>query len=382
MVSLMLLKQLYDISDEQVCKSWVQNPYWQFFSGEVFFSWSLPCDPSDLTYFRDRIGKAGVEIIFSYSVLVHGEDAKEKEVLLDTTVQEKNITFPTDTKQQMKIIKKCREIALKEQIQLRQSYKRKVKEHLLNQRFKKHAKNRKKAAASARKIKTIAGRLVRELEKKLNAERLKAYQEELGLFKQVLGQKKESTHKIYSLHEKDVLCISKGKDHKKYEFGSKASFGVTKNSGIIVSALDARNQYDGHTVPMAIEQIQKTTKQTPNAVICDRGYGGKKEVMGVKVLIPRPGKNLSAYEKTKIRKMFRRRASVEPIIGHMKADHGLDKCYLKGIRGDEINLMMAAAAFNLKKYMRKTRKRLRQGLKIFLQSFFWLKKLPMSVESF
>lgn len=167
MVSLLILKQLDSLSDESVVAKWVENPYYQYFSGETHFQWAMPCDPSDLVHFRHRVGKEGIEKIFRLSVQLQGKDAQQKSVSIDTTVQEKNITFPTDLKLAVRIIAKCRKIAEKENIELRQSYKRTVKKHMLNQRFKDHPKNKKKAFASARKIRTIAGRLVRELERKL-----------------------------------------------------------------------------------------------------------------------------------------------------------------------------------------------------------------------
>ncbi|HCY41825.1 MAG TPA: hypothetical protein DHV48_10795 [Prolixibacteraceae bacterium] len=180
MVSLLILKQLDNQSDELVVSKWVENPYYQYLSGETHFQWAMPCDPSDLVYFSHRVGKEGIEKIFRLSVQLQGKDAQQKSVSIDTTVQEKNITFPTDLKLAVRIIAKCRKIAEKENIGLRQSYKWTVKEHMLNQRFKSHPKNKKKAFASARKIKTIAGRLVRELERKLPKQT--GWQGELDLF--------------------------------------------------------------------------------------------------------------------------------------------------------------------------------------------------------
>jgi transposase, IS5 family len=163
MVSLLILKQLYNLSDESVVARWVENPYYQLFSGETIFQWKFPVHPTDLVHFRKRIGKKGVEKILQVSIDLHGRKAKEKEVLIDTTVQEKNITFPTDSKLYRKIINHCVEIAGKERISLRQSYKRTVKQLLRDLRFMHHPKNRKKARTAVRKLKTIAGRLIREL---------------------------------------------------------------------------------------------------------------------------------------------------------------------------------------------------------------------------
>jgi len=183
MVSLLILKQLYNLSDESIVERWVENPYYQFFSGETLFQWEFPCHSTDLVYFRKRIGKKGVEKILKISIELHGKKAKEAEVLVDTTVQEKNITFPTDTKLYKRVIEHCISIAGKEGIGLRQSYKRTTKKLMLTQRFRNHPKNRKKALAAQRKLKTIAGRLVRELGKKLPATSLLTYGQEILLSK-------------------------------------------------------------------------------------------------------------------------------------------------------------------------------------------------------
>ena len=305
-------------------------------------------------YFRKRIGEEGVKKIFQISIDLHGKKAKEKEVLVDTTVQEKNITFPTDTKLYKRIIEHCVCIAAKERIILRQSYRRTTKKLMLAQRFRNHPKNRKKARSAQRKLKTIAGRLVRELERKLPASSLGRYCQEIALFQKIVAQKRNSTNKIYSIHEPQVYCINKGKEHKKYEYGSKASIVVTKNSGIIVGAVNfSKNDYDGHTLPEALKQTKELVGKRPDVAICDRGYKGNKFIDGTQIVIPKnPGKKASAYERQKARKRFRRRAGIEPIIGHLKSDFKLMRNYLKGSVGDSINLMLAAMAFNLRKLLR------------------------------
>jgi IS5 family transposase len=361
MVSLLIVKQLYNLSDESVVERWVENPYVQFFSGETVFQWEFPCHPTDLVYFRKRIGEHGVKKIVQVSIELHGKKAKEKEVLVDTTVQEKNITFPTDTKLYKRMIDHCADITEKERITLRQSYRRTTKKLLLAQRFRNHPKNRKKAVAAQRKLKTIVGRLLRELERKLPADAAAHYAGELSIFHQVLNQKKDSTNKIYSLHEPQVYCISKGKEHKKYEFGSKASLVVTKNSGIIVGAVHcSKNTYDGHVLPEALQQTAQLVGKRPLVAICDKGFRGQSSIEGTEVVIPkRVLKHASTYQKRKARQRFRRRAGIEAIISHLRFDYRLVRNYLKGSVGDSINLMMAAAAFNFKKLMRQLQEVLR-----------------------
>ena len=354
MVSLLILKQLYDLSDESIVEKWVENPYYQFFSGETLFQWEFPCHPTDLVYFRKRIGKKGVEKILKVSIELHGNKAREQEVLVDTTVQEKNITFPTDTKLYERVIEHCVKIARKKGIVLRQSYKRTTKKLMLAQRFRNHPRNRKKALSAQRKLKTIAGRLIRELERKLPPASLLTYAQEIEIYKRILSQERKSKKKIYSIHEPLVYCISKGKDHKKYEFGSKASIVMTKNSGIVVGAVSFPNNiYDGHTLPEALKQSEALVGRRAKVAICDRGYRGKRVIDGTEIEIPKkPLKRASAYEKRKVRMRFRRRAGIEPVIGHLKSDFRLLRNYLKGSVGDSINLMLAAAAYNFKKLMR------------------------------
>ncbi len=354
MVSLLLLKQIYNLGDETVVESWVQNPYWQYFSGYTMFQWKFPIEPTDLVHFRKRIGKKGIEKIFKISIDLHGKKSKENEVVIDTTVQEKNITYPTDVKLHKKIIDKCVKIALEEDVELRQSYRRISKQLVIDQRGNRSKKGKTKARKSAKKLKTIAGRLTRELRRKLTKELLQRYEEEIKLFEKVLSQQKGDNNKIYSLHEPKVYCMSKGKAHKRFEFGSKVSIVLTKDSGIAVGAYNfEENIYDGHTLPEVLEQIKRLTEKEPKVAIVDRGYRGESKVGNTEILRPkRPKKKATAYEKTKARKRFRRRAAIEPVIGHLKQDFRLSRNFLKGTQGDMVNVLLAAAAYNLTKWMR------------------------------
>lgn len=361
MTALLILKQLYNLSDETVIQSWIENPYYQYFSGMRTFQWKFPIDPTDLVYFRKRIGEKGVEKILEVSISMHGEKSKEKEVVIDSTVQEKNITFPTDTNLYRGIIEGCLRIAKEEGIKLRQTYTRTTKALLLDQRFRNHPKNYRKAIKAQKRLKTIAGRLVREIGRKTSE-----YSETLDFYVKVLSQQKNDKNKIYSLHEPQVYCIAKGKENKKYEFGSKASIAVTKNTGIIIGALNIReNTHDSKTLSSTLFQIESLTKNKPSFAICDRGYRGVSEINGTKILIPsRSKKDSTPYEKRKARLRFRRRAAIEPVIGHLKSDYGLARNYLKGHLGDAVNLMLAAAAFNFSKLIKE--------LASFLFSIFWL----------
>ncbi len=350
MVSLLILKHIRNISDESVVEQWSENCYYQYFSGEKVFACGAPCEASELVHFRNRIGEQGIELIFKESIRINGKDGQEQDGTTDTTVQEKNITYPTDNKLHRKIIKKCIAIAAKESIEIRQSYTRTLKRLLMDQRFRNHPKNKGRARKADKKVKTIAGRLVRELERKLPPN---LHQSTLTLFKKVLAQKKMDSNKIYSLHEPHVQCISKGKEHKKYEFGSKVSIITTKNTGVIIGAINIeKNVHDSKTLKPALEQQQRLTGIILKNNFVDRGYRGVKEVLGTKIIIPdAPGKDRTPYEKQKLRKGFSRRAAIEPKIGHLKQDHRLSRNFYAGIKGDNNNVMLAAAAMNFKRMM-------------------------------
>ena len=353
MVSLLMLKHIRNISDESVVEQWFENIYYQYFSGEKSYACGAPCEASELVHFRHRIGEKGIELIFRESIRVNGNDSNDPHVSVDTTVQEKNITYPTDDKLYKKIIKKCHAIAEQEQLPVRQSYTRTLKKLSVNQRFRNHPKNKSKARKADRKVKTIAGRLVRELERNLPPG--SSYQADIGLFKSVLAQKRNDHNKIYSLHEPEVHCISKGKEYKKYEFGNKVSIVHTQNTGVIVGALGFRNEYDGHTLEKALEQTTTLTGRSPKTATVDRGYKGRSQIGDTMIQIPKPfnKKTISKYQQQKLKKCFGRRAAIEPVISHLKTDHRLSRNFYKGIFGDNINVMLSAAAFNFKKMMNK-----------------------------
>lgn len=355
MVGMLLLKQLYNQSDESVLDRWVENPYWQFFTGETFFQHKPPFDPTDFVYFRKRVGEKGMEKVLSLTVRLHCGSEVEEEVLFDTTVQEKNITFPTDDKLAWKIIRHCWAYAESEGIPLRQSYRFKVKNLRLMMHNGSHPKRRKAAIRARKKLKNIAGRLVRDLQRKMDRQAIKYYGDSLELFLHVLNQKPQDKDKRYSLHEPDVWCIAKGKAHKKYEFGSKVSVARTALSGVIVGMKSFEgNPYDGDTLAPSLDQVERVRSDAngnrPARAVADRGYRGRKTIKDTQVLIPgRSKSNQSYYQKRKQRERFRRRAGIEPVISHLKYDYRMLRNFLSGAIGDSVNCLLAGAAFNLNK---------------------------------
>jgi IS5 family transposase len=354
MAGLLILKQMYNLGDETIMPDWVRDPYFQYFCGESEFQWTFPCDPSDLVHFRKRIGKEGVEKILALSVRMQSKkDLRKREVIIDSTVQEKNITFPTDMKLYRKIVEKCNKIARNENVVLRQSYTRTIKQLMLKQRFAHHPKRKKEARKAMLKMKTIAGRITRDLERKLPDKVLARYQEEIQLFYRVLQQKRHDSNKIYSLHEPDTSCIAKGKAHKQYEFGSKVSFAMLPESNIIVGAVSFKgNPHDSQTLEATLDHCNKITSKTFDNAIVDRGYKGKKMIGKTRIISPGSPIGNSDYLKRKMRKKCRSRAAIEPVIGHIKSDCRMERNYLKGTVGDEINAIMAAAALNFRRLLR------------------------------
>jgi len=350
MVALLILKYVRNLSDESLIEQWSENIYYQYFSGEHHFRPAIPCVPTELVAFRQRIGEAGVELILKESIRVNEppDDGAATVVSVDTTVQEKNITYPTDDKLYKKIIKKCWKVADEEGIDLRQSYTRVVKKLGHQQRFKNTKTGARDARKANKKIKIIAGRLVRELARKLPLDRLGIYLPNLKLYQRVLSQKRDDKDKIYSLHEPDVKCYAKGKEHKKFEFGSKASILVDQSTGIIMGAINfTETLHDSKTLPEALEQYERLTGKQADQVFVDRGYKGLQQYKTSQIHVPKPDKNISRGK----RKKHSKRAAIEPLIGHLKADYRLCRNFLKGILGDLMNVILAAAAMNFKRVM-------------------------------
>jgi len=366
----LLLKRYYNLGDETLSEAWVMNPYMQYFCGYSHFEHKFPCDPSDFVHFRKRIGEEGIEKIFVHTVELHGEKIKSKQLLSDTTVQENNITYPTDSKLAKKIIDRCNKIAEDESITQRQNYKRVSKQYLRDSYNSQHPRRKKKARKSMKKLKTIAGRLVRELERKLTEERLKLYESELEMFKKVLNQKKEDKNKIYSLHKPYTNCISKGKAHKKYEFGNKIGLMVNPVDLVILGVESYEgNPHDSKTIEPLLNQMEKNLNYHPEEVIYDRGGRGVSEINGVKISTPKPPlKRDSQYQKMKKRKKFRRRAAIEPVIGHLKKEFRMGQNYLHGESSPKINALLAAAGWNLKKLAGKLKEKL---FWLFKNIFLW-----------
>jgi IS5 family transposase len=302
------------------------------------FQRRLPCHSTELVHFRKRIGAAGVERIFCMSVGLHGRAALEDMVLIDTTAQEKNITYPTDSKLAIKIINRLNKIGKIHGVCQRRTFVKEVKSLRLSIRHFRHVTKRAKAKRALKRLRIIAGILIRELPQHCLFE---CYQKDFLQYERVLAQQPKDTNKIYSLHEAQVYCVAKGKDHKQYEYGTSTAQG-----NLIVGVIShEQNQHDSHTLREILRHVEASRGKAVKQAVCDRGYRGKREVNGTRIILP--GKALkrdSRYQKDKKRKQCRRRAAIEPIIGHLKSDYRLARNFLKGVIGDRINLLMAVSS--------------------------------------
>ena len=354
MVSLHYLKYTYNLSDEAVVAGWVENPYWQVLSGMRHFEHEIPIDPSTMVRWRERIGEAGAEALLKQTIesglkLKAIKAHQLKRVNIDTTVQEKDIRYPTDARLYDRARQRLVKAAEERGIKLRQSYKRKSKEMLFKQSRYSHARQMKRARKCVNKLRTYLGRVIRDIERKelKPDEELK---ELLEISKRIYDQKRKGKNKIYSVHAPEVECIAKGKAHKKYEFGCKVSVAVTSKGGWFIGAKAFHgNPYDGHTLSQALEQVEKISPRRPEHVFLDMGYRGHNYEGETEIHVD---KRRRGRTPKRLWKWMKRRAAVEPSIGHLKQGHRMDRNRLKGEEGDKINAIMSVVGMNFWKLLK------------------------------
>ena len=353
MVGLHYLKYAFSESDESVVDRWVENPYWQYFCGYTHMQHECPIHPTSMTKWRNRVGAERLEklVTETISLAVREKHLPKRDltrVTVDTTVQEKNITYPTDSKLLYKAIVKLGDAAKSRGIPLRQSYVRVGKKAAVKAGRYAHAKQFKRMRRRLRKLRTYVGRLIRDIRRKTTD-----MDEELATLldraDRIRCQQPKDKNKLYSLHEPDVQCISKGKAHKRYEFGQKVAVATTNRSNwIVASALMEGNPYDGHTLSETLTAVERVTGMAVTDAYVDKGYRGHGYTGGAVVHIAgQRRKNTTRAE----RKRRRRRSAIEPKIGHLKSDHRMGRCFLARLAGDAINAVLAAAGSNLRKLL-------------------------------
>lgn len=371
---MLLLKEMFNQSDESVVERWIENPYWQYFTGEDFFQNKQPFDPSEFVHFRKRLKENGLEFILSQTVALHPEAKTEKEVQIDTTVQEKNITFPTDSKLAKKVIDNCSKIAKREGISQRQSYVRVSKQLLRDAYFGHHPKRKKKAIMARKKLRTIGKKVLRELERKLPECIKNQYQPLFSNYYKALTQEKNSKDKIYSLHEPQVACIAKGKAHKAYEFGTKVAVVRGRKTGVITAIKRfAGNPHDSKTLEESLAQSQRVREQAggtrPTIASTDRGFRGITQIENTQIIIPKNNKEKTKYKQEVARKRFRARAAIEPTISQLKRNHTLGLNFLKGVLGDINNALLSGIGYNLKMRFNQIKQEIISWLEFVIQIF-------------
>ncbi len=373
MVGLTYLKYLNDLSDEATVAQFLESGYWQYFCGFEYFQHELPCDSSSLTRWRKRLGEDGAEKLLTETLAVaHNLGLITlrscERVIVDTTVQGKNITYPTDSKLINKARENLVEAAKDHGIVLRQTYtfKGKYEAHRCSRLL--HARQYNRAQSSIRRQKRYLARVIRDVKRKCQNPEGKLL-ESLKLAMKIFWQDRKSANKIYSLHEPHVECISKGKTRQPYEFGNKVSLTVTaKDSWIIGAKSFFGNPFDGATLKEAIKQTERLTGVVTKEIYVDKGYRGKAHHPEGKMVLISGRKNLRPI----LQRFLKRRSSIEPIIGHSKQDHRMETNFLKGVEGDKINPILAASAFNMRKVLRS----------FFLSFFTWCQKMKMELDNF
>lgn len=354
MVGLSYLKHVFDLSDEAVVERWRENPYWQWFCGFVYFQHELPCDPSSLTRWRKRIGPEGMEKLLAATIqagLASGtaKPSSLERVIVDTTVQPKAITPPTDSKLYLKAILALVRQARRHGVTLRQTHTRLAKHAAVQVARYAHARQMRRMRRELKRLKTYLGRVHRDVARKVAATADPILEGRfaplLDLVRRLLAQDRTSKNKLYSLHAPEVVCLAKGKAHKPYEFGAKVALAVTNREGLVLAAKALPgNPYDGHTLAETIEKVTATTGVEPDRIYADKGYRGHDHPHKQRVFLSGQRRGLTPT----IRRELRRRSAIEPMIGHMKADGRLDRNHLLGADGDAINAILAAAGHNLR----------------------------------
>jgi transposase, IS5 family len=363
MAGLAILKHTYDLSDEVVCELWLENPYYQYFCGEELFRHRLPFDRSSMTHWRNRMGAERLQALLQESLAAATRSGAIKpadlaRAVVDTTVQPKNVTFPTDAKLVNRAREKLVTLAKKLGVELRQSYVRVGKIALVKHQRYAHARQFDRAGKALRKLKTYLGRVIRDIARKIDGEPPleTAFASLLSLARRVRDQQRgQRGPKVYSLHAPEVECIGKGKPHKPYEFGVKVSVATTLKrckGGQFVTHVQALpgNPYDGHTLARVIPAIEALLGNTIERLHTDAGYRGHNAPPEYKFKV------YTAKQKRRvtpqIKREMRRRSAIEPVIGHLKNEHRMDRNYLAGRHGDASNAILAAVGYNFRRLIR------------------------------
>lgn len=366
MASLLYLKHSFNLSDEELCQRWGENVLWQFFSGMAYYEHRPPCDPTQIGRFRRDLGEDGLEQLLKATIdtaVVMGavEPQALERVIVDTTVQEKAIAHPVDSRLLEIARHKVVSAAKRAGIALKQTFAKAGKELRRKAGGYAHAKQFRRLQRTVKRQRTILGIVMREVQRKLaaadfagtSAKALAELMMWLERAERVRTQRRHDKNKLYAMHAPEVECIGKGKARKPYEFGVKNAVVVSHQHGLMLGARTfPGNPYDGHILSAVLEQAANLTQDlsiTIRQVVVDLGFRGVDADNPGKEIIHRGKfKNLSPQQ----RGWLRRRQAVEPAIGHLKSDHRLDRCWLQGAMGDALHAISCAAGYNLRWLLR------------------------------
>jgi len=379
-VGVQLLKHHYSCSDERAVEELHENAYWQSFCGFKCFQRGLILDATTLVKFRNRIGVEGMQHI--EAVLLNTWRSmglvKTRRVAVDTTAQPKNIAYPTDAdllyRIREKIVKQVKHI--RKHVGLRKplrSFARKSRQVLLN--IKKLYRNQPdKRQQAIKELLSMTNRVVRQASRISNSLYARGHKDAgrklnqlVSVGRRVVNQTRQvlkgekPAKRLYALHEHKVAVIKKGKINKPCEFGSLVSLAMNDDGLILSHAEYQQNISDSKTVGKLVNRIKANTGKRPDLLTADRGFDQsyKKQERcrrrwGVERLaIPKKGKKPHRDSDAPwFRQALKQRVKIEPVIGHLKADHRMDRCRYKGPEGDTTNVVWAAAAWNMRKVTR------------------------------
>lgn len=381
MAALLYLKHAFNLSDEELVARWSENVVWQYFSGQDYYTPTLPCDATQIGRFRTAIGEAGVEELLKATIdtAVQSKAVRPAEferVIVDTTVQEKAIAHPVDSRlleiARAKVVQAAKRVG----IALKQTFVKEGKALRRKAGGYAQAKQFKRLRRTVKRQRTLLGIVLREIKRKLTSASSESpgamthLNTQLERAERIRTQQPKDKNKLYALHAPEVECIGKGKARKPYEFGVKASIAVTHKSGLMVGARTfPGNPYDGHILSAQLEQTRillEDVGREPKEVVVDLGFRGvDRDNPRVEIIHRGKYKSLTRQQ----RRWLKRRQAVEPAIGHLKSDHRMDRCWLQGQLGDALHAVLCATGYNLRWLLRAM---VRLGLKAtFLRSFLW-----------
>ena len=360
---------------------------WQYFSGQAYYTPKLPCDATQICRFRSAIGEAGVEELLKATIdaavqMKSIRPAEFERVIVDTTVQEKAIAHPVDSRlleiARAKIVEAARSVG----ITLKQTFVKEGKELRRKAGGYAHAKQFRRLKRVLKRQRTILGIVLREIQRKLaattveNAQALAQLNTLLERAERIRTQQQKDKNKLYALHAPEVECIGKGKARKPYEFGVKASIAVTHKQGLIVGARSfPGNPYDGHRLHEQLEQtgiLLEDVGVVPRHVMVDLGFRGvDRDNPKVQIIHRGKAKSLNRQQ----RRWLKRRQAVEPTIGHLKSDHRMDRCWLAGSIGDALHTVLCAAGYNLRWLMRAVARLGLRGVFALIALSLWVSSL-------